>query len=79
MSDKLNLSADLMRIGEFLYQGQDKLAMQFIDRDIRMYSKMDFMVGKYKIIEVLEEIKKMVFGREKAAERALTASVILKT
>jgi len=77
MSDRLNLSADLMRIGGWIYQGKDELAARFLDRDIRLYSKMNVKIGNETVGVWLDKIKNRLGGRVRAAERALTAGVIL--
>ncbi len=38
MNDKMNLSADLTRIGEWLYQGELEMAKQFLQRDMDLSS-----------------------------------------
>jgi hypothetical protein len=75
--DKLNLSADLRRVCTWLLQGNDDLVDRIIERDIKMYGDKNFKIGRLKIGNYLELIKRRVDGRERAVERALTASVIL--
>ena len=75
MSDAARLSADLSRVCEFLIRGDQNLASKFIKRDIDRYSDLKIEVGGKKLGDILEEIGKL---DERAAERALTTSVILQ-
>ncbi|MEA3355611.1 MAG: hypothetical protein U9Q63_03975 [Patescibacteria group bacterium] len=77
MNDRLNLSVDLKRVCSWILQGSDDLVSKTLERDIKMYGGLDFKIGKVEIGEWLWLIKKSVGGRERSAERALTASVIL--
>ena len=77
MNDKKNLAVDLRRICLWLVKGNDKLADQFLRRDIKLYKDMDVKIGKTKIGDWLELIINRSDGQEKAAERALTAAAIL--
>lgn len=77
MSDKIDLATDLRRISMWMIKKNDLLVDQFINRDIKMYGRMNFKIGTIKIVEWLQLILDRANGREKAAERALTAAVIL--
>jgi hypothetical protein len=77
MSDKMDLATDLRRISMWMIKKNDLLVDQFINRDIKMYGRMNFKIGTIKIVEWLQLILDRANGREKAAERALTAAVIL--
>ena len=77
MNDKLNLSVDLRRVCSWILKERDDLVDKMLDRDIKLYSDKNYKVGNYRIDEWLVMIKNRMGGREQAAERALTASVIL--
>ena len=74
MNQKLKaLSADLWRISYWLATGSDLLAKKFIQRDIGLYSSILLNVGKRDLQKELRKIKSL----DRAAERALTLSVLL--
>ncbi len=73
----MDLATDLRRISMWMIKKNDLLVDQFINRDIKMYGRMNFKIGTIKIVEWLQLILDRANGREKAAERALTAAVIL--
>ena len=77
MSDKIDLATDLRRISMWMIKKNDLLVDQFLKRDLAMYGDMNVKIGKTKIGEWLQLILDRANGREKAAERALTAAVIL--
>ena len=79
MSDKMNLSTDLRRVSLWILSKSDELANNVLKRDIDMYKNLDIKIGRVSIDNWLKIILDRVDGREKAAERALTAAVILKT
>ena len=70
MNDRRNLSADLMRIGEWLYEGENELADQFLNRN-------QAIAQRLKLSEWWQKIQKREGGQKRAAERALTLAVIL--
>ena len=77
MNDKQNLSADLMRIGEWIYRSEDDLANRFLIRDQQLYDELKVKIGKWSLNHWLKLIENRIGGREQAAERALTAAAIL--
>lgn len=77
MSDKLALSSDLMRIGEYIYSGRDELADSFLKRDKELYKNLSVSIGKTPLQQWLDLIEERNGGSQRAAERALTAAVIL--
>jgi hypothetical protein len=77
MSDLAKLSADLMRVGEFLSQGREDLADRFLARDIKLYGDLDQRIGRYGLKEWLRLIELRQGGVERAAERAMTAGVVM--
>ncbi|KKT74764.1 MAG: hypothetical protein UW86_C0003G0006 [Microgenomates group bacterium GW2011_GWA1_Microgenomates_45_10] len=78
MNQKLKaLSADLWRISYWLATGSDLLAKKFIQRDIGLYSSILLNVGKRDLQKELRKIKSLDGGPLRAAERALTLSVLL--
>ncbi len=73
--DELNWSADLRRIAWWLQTGNSQLAQKFINRGEKMYPKGRDTGGrdwKWWLSEINGN------DQEKAAERALTWSVLLK-
>lgn len=73
-----NFAADLRRISYFIYNGRIKLARQMIGNCRRKYRDVNRKIGCYEDIwEEIGKIEKLVGGKNKAAERASTASVIL--
>lgn len=77
MSDKQALSSDLMRIGEYIYSGRDELADAFLKRDKELYRNLSVSIGVTPLQKWLDLIKERIGGSKQAAERALTAAVIL--
>ena len=77
MNDKKNLSADLMRIGEWFYQGETALANQFLERDIKLYGNQGMKIGGLPARDCLMIIKNLSGQKLKAAEKAWTAAAIL--
>ena len=67
--DRLNLSADLMRIGEWLYKGENELADQFL-------SSNKAIARRLKLDEWWQKIQGREGGQKRAAERALTLAAI---
>ena len=77
--DLLNLSTDLLRISYWIYDGRLDLANKFLSLCRKKYSKVNSRLGCYdNVWKEIDKIKKLEGGREKAAERASTASVILR-
>ncbi len=74
-TDELNWSTDLMRIAWFLQTGNNKLAKKFIERGKSLYSE-GRTIGKRNWQWWMKEIQRP--EPEKAAERALTWSVLLR-
>lgn len=73
-----NLSTDLRRISYWFYQGRTKLALSFLDHCLKIYPNLDISIGCYPSLkEELLGIKKLTKQKFKAAERSLTASLIL--
>ncbi len=68
MKPQATLSADLRRISYWLVNGQEKLAWEFIDRDLVKYSDLG-------LTDTLLRLKKI--DRLHAAELAMTTSIIL--
>lgn len=77
MSDYQKLSADLSRITEFLISGNESLAGRFSGRVVKLYSGLPGRVGKDNLSEYLRKIANLEGGRMRAAERAMTASILL--
>lgn len=77
MNDIANLSVDLRRISNWLQSGNFDLARKFLVRDIEHYGSLQIDVGKMRLKRMLEMMLDLDGGREKAAERAMTASIIL--
>ena len=76
--DLRNFSTDLLRISYWIYQGNNKLAKKFIGIGREKYSGISKEIGCYKDIwEEIGKIERMDGGKDKAAERASTASIIL--
>lgn len=71
MNDNLNLSADLIRIGEYLYRGNDRLADKFIGVCERKYQI------PRKWVKTFAEIKTRQGGTDRAADAALTLGRLL--
>lgn len=76
--DYLNLSTDLRRIALWLQEGRLGLADKFIAANLRRFSGDKEQVGKRKIGEWLMGVGEYKKARLKAAEDALTLSVLLK-
>lgn len=68
MKPQATLSADLRRISYWFQNGQEKLALDFIDKDLIKYSELG-------VTDTLLRIKKL--DRLHAAELAMTTSIIL--
>lgn len=76
--DLANLSTDLRRISYWIYEGQFELAKQFLEQAHKKYALLKPQIECYdNIWEEIEKIAALKDGRLKAAERALTASLIL--
>ena len=73
----MNLATDLRRVCLWIFKGSDDLADKTLEKNIKMYQNLNLRIGKVMIDDWLKMIIKRVGGREKSAERALTASVIL--
>lgn len=71
------LSADLWRISYWLATGSGSLAKKFIHRDIELYDSISMTLGKRNLQEELQKVKNLEGGRLRAADRALTLSVLL--
>ncbi|MFC1790752.1 hypothetical protein ACFLZP_04700 [Patescibacteria group bacterium] len=73
-----NLSTDLRRISYWFYQGRTKLARKLLDHCLKTYSNLNTSIGCYPSLKKeLLAIKKLSSQKLKAAEKALTASLIL--
>ncbi len=73
----MNFSADLRRISYWIYDGRFTLASQMLKRCRVMYRDINKSVGCYDDIwEAIDNVEKLIGGKEKASERALTASNI---
>lgn len=66
MNDKRNLSADLIRVGEYLYRGNDRMADKFI-QVCRSKNVIDDGIEN-----VLKNVELRKGGRDRATDRALT-------
>ena len=77
MSDKMDLSTDLRRVSLWIARDSDELANNILKRDLDRYKDLKVKIGGVSIGKWLEMIIDRVGGREQAAERALTAAVIL--
>ena len=76
--DLLNLSTDLRRISDWIVNGDIDIAQKFINICREKYSDIPQKIGSYKNIwKEIDKIEKLEGGKDKAAERASTASVIL--
>lgn len=67
MNPQATLSADLRRISYWFANGQEKLALEFINRDLE----------KYPNLETANLMRLKTLDRMHAAELAMTVSVIL--
>lgn len=72
MNPYLVLSTDLMRISNWIFRGQDKLADQFLGKITG-----DQLSDYPQYFSTINQIKNRKLGREKSAEQALTLSRIL--
>ncbi len=79
MNQKDNLSVDLKRISSFLMAENDSLVDSVLSKAMEMYQDLDVVVGRVSLNQWLQMIKERVGGREKAAERALMASAVLRS
>ena len=79
MNQKDNLSVDLKRISSFLMAENDSLVDSVLSKAMEMYQDLDVVVGRVSLNQWLQLIKERVGGREKAAERALMASAVLRS
>ena len=70
MNDRRNLSSDLMRIGGWLYRGENGLVDQFLNRDKAIAERL-------KLGQWWQKIQEREGGQKRAAERALTLAAIL--
>ena len=78
MNDIKNLAVDLRRIAYWIYYRQDELANTMLGKINKMYKDVSPKIGCYENIwSEIKKMEKLEGGRYKAAERALTASVIL--
>lgn len=76
--DLLNLSTDLRRISDWIIAGDLDLARKFLTICKEKYINIPENIGSYKNIwQEIEKIEKLEGGKDKAAERASTASIIL--
>jgi hypothetical protein len=74
----LALSADMRRVAWWLQVGNQKLASRFIEASWVSYGKDKKMVGKKDLSLWLDLIRRRDGGEMRAAERALTLSLLLK-
>jgi hypothetical protein len=73
-----NFASDLRRISYFIYQNRNKLAKKFLTKSRKKYANIPREIGCYKNIwEEIGKIERLEGGKDKAAERASTASIIL--
>ncbi len=77
MSQKMDLATDLRRVSLWIVRGSDELANKILEDDLERYEDLKIKIGKVSIGEWLRMILDRVGGKDKSAERALTASVIL--
>ncbi len=77
MNDYQKLSSDLSRVTEFLISNNLKMASKFSDRIINLYSNLPGKIGSQNLTIYLRQIANLDGGKMKAAERAMTASIIL--
>jgi len=79
MNDQVaSLAADLRRVSYWIYEGQTELAQAVLKGAQGKYKAIPPEVGCYQDIwREIAEIGKVGQGKDRAAERALTASVIL--
>ena len=78
MNDLANFAADLRRISYWTYKGQKSLAVSMLKKIKELYKGINPKIGCYENIwNEVEKIENLEGGKYKAAERALTASVIL--
>lgn len=77
-NDIANLSSDLKRISYWILDDRVDLVKRFLEIAKEKYKSIDEKIGGYNNIwEEIEKIENLEGGNERAAERALTASVIL--
>ena len=73
-----NLSTDLRRISYWIIEKDFKMATKFLKLSREKYSTVPKKVGCYNNIwEEIKTIEKTITDKDKAAERAMTASIIL--
>lgn len=78
MNDLANFAADLRRIAYWIHGEQNKLAKIMLKKTRELYEDVDPKISCYKNIwSEIEKIERLEGGKNRAAERALTASVIL--
>jgi len=78
MNIKANFAADLRRIAYWIYKGQRNLAVSMLKNSRGLYKEINPKIGCYENIwDEVGKIERLEGGKDKAAERALTASVIL--
>ena len=76
--DCANFSADLRRIAYWIYEKRFNLAKKMLGKCKLLYREISPKVGCYENIwDEIKKIEKLEGGKNKAAERASTASVIL--
>lgn len=71
------LSTDLRRVSYFILDDEINLARKFIEKNLSHLDNIEISIGKHTLVETLKLIKNLEGGKEKAAERAMTASIIL--
>jgi hypothetical protein len=73
-----NFSTDLRRISYWIIEEDFEMANQFLNFCKKKYSNIPKKIGCYDDIwQEIEKIENTIADKEKASERALTASIIL--
>lgn len=76
--DLANFSTDLRRISYWIIEKDFEMAKKFLHLSKEKYKNVPTKIGCYKNIWTeISKIENMTTNREKASERAMTASVIL--
>lgn len=77
LAEYSKLSTYLATICRLLIEGDTKLADILSRRILKNFYNVPGKFGKYSLVEHLEKIVNLEGGRMRAAERAMTASIIL--
>jgi hypothetical protein len=76
-SQVANFAADLRRIAYWIYSGQDDLAEKMLGKTKELYAGINPKIGCYENIWGEVDKIKSYKSKQKSAETALTASIIL--